>query len=127
MPDGTPPIARQLERGRFNRFLAILPPHDFSLLALHLRTVTLERGVMLHDATGIRGASGLADPCQRGVAKFARLSYRKRSRPVEGFATGRDCASTVSGAIFPSAPQSHCPTADRSCGSCTVPRRLRNR
>jgi hypothetical protein len=38
-------------------FLAILPPHDFSLLALHLRTVTLERGVMLHDATGIRGAS----------------------------------------------------------------------
>jgi hypothetical protein len=57
MPDGTPPIARQLERGRFNRFLAILPPHDFSLLALHLRTVTLERGVMLHDATGIRGAS----------------------------------------------------------------------
>jgi hypothetical protein len=57
MSDGTPPIARQLERGRFNRFLAILPPHDFSLLALHLRTVTLERGVMLHDATGIRGAS----------------------------------------------------------------------
>jgi CRP-like cAMP-binding protein len=52
MPDGTPPIARHLERGRFNRFLAILPPHDFSLLAPHLRTVTLERGVMLHEAAG---------------------------------------------------------------------------
>jgi CRP-like cAMP-binding protein len=50
MPDGTPPIARPLERGRFNRFLAILPPHDFALLRPHLRTVTLERGVMLHDA-----------------------------------------------------------------------------
>jgi hypothetical protein len=49
MPDGTPPIARQFQRGRFNRFLAILPPHDFSRLAGHLRTVTLERGVMLHE------------------------------------------------------------------------------
>jgi CRP-like cAMP-binding protein len=41
---------RQLERGQFNRFLATLPPHDFALLAPHLRTVTLERGAMLHDA-----------------------------------------------------------------------------
>jgi hypothetical protein len=48
----TPPIARQLERGRFNRFLAMLPPHDFALLRPHLRTVTLERGVMLHEAAG---------------------------------------------------------------------------
>ena len=48
MPYGTPP--RQLERGRSNRFLATLPPHDFALLAPHLRTVTLERGAMLHDA-----------------------------------------------------------------------------
>jgi hypothetical protein len=55
MPYGTPP--RRLESGRSNRFLAIVPPHDFALLAPHLRTVTLERGVMLHDATGIRGAS----------------------------------------------------------------------
>jgi CRP-like cAMP-binding protein len=47
MPYGTPP---QLERGRSNRFLAILPPHDFALLTPHLRTVTLEHGVMLHDA-----------------------------------------------------------------------------
>src|SRR5262249_44898159 len=30
-------------------FLATLPPHDFSLLAPHLRTITLERGVMLQD------------------------------------------------------------------------------
>src|SRR5262249_27133184 len=46
MPYGTPPLARH---GRFNRFLATLPPHDFSLLAPHLRTLALERGVMLHD------------------------------------------------------------------------------
>jgi hypothetical protein len=26
-----------------------LPPHDFSLLAPHLRTIPLERGAMLHD------------------------------------------------------------------------------
>jgi hypothetical protein len=39
MPYGTPP--RQLERGRSNRFLAILPPHDFALLTPHLHTVTL--------------------------------------------------------------------------------------
>src|SRR4029077_12576671 len=52
MPYDKLPIARQLERGQFNRFLAILPPHDFSLLAPHLRTVTLERGVMLHEAAG---------------------------------------------------------------------------
>jgi len=49
MPYGTPPLARQLEHGRFNRFLASLPPHDFSLLAPHLRTLALERGAMLHD------------------------------------------------------------------------------
>src|SRR5712671_5455775 len=48
MPYGTPP--RQLERGRSNRFLAALPPHDFALLTPHLRTVTLERGMILHDA-----------------------------------------------------------------------------
>jgi CRP-like cAMP-binding protein len=50
MPYGTSPIARQLERERFNRFLTILPLHDFSLLTPHLRTVTLERGAMLHEA-----------------------------------------------------------------------------
>src|SRR5256886_12262333 len=49
MPYGTPPRARQLEHGKFNRFLATLPPHDFSLLAPHLRTIALERGVMLYD------------------------------------------------------------------------------
>ena len=46
---GAPPLARQLEHGQFNRFLSTLPPHDFSLLAPHLRTIPLERGVMLHD------------------------------------------------------------------------------
>src|SRR5262249_58389818 len=50
MPYGTPPLSRELEHGRFNRFLAAVPPHDFSLLAPHLRTIPLERGVMLHDA-----------------------------------------------------------------------------
>src|SRR5262245_1156131 len=50
MPYGTPPpLARQLEHGRFNRFLATLPPHDFALLAPQLRALALERGVMLHD------------------------------------------------------------------------------
>src|SRR5262249_37509679 len=49
MPYGTLPVARQLEHGKFNRFLAALPPHDFSLLSPHLRTIPLERGVMLHD------------------------------------------------------------------------------
>jgi CRP-like cAMP-binding protein len=38
-----------MQHRRFNRFLATLPPHDFSLLAPHLRTISLERGVMLHD------------------------------------------------------------------------------
>jgi CRP-like cAMP-binding protein len=37
------------EPGRSNRFLGTLPPHDFSLLAPLLRTVALERGVILHD------------------------------------------------------------------------------
>src|SRR5262249_12179891 len=49
MPYGTPSLARQPEHGRFNRFLASLPPHDFSLLVPHLHTITLKRGVMLHD------------------------------------------------------------------------------
>src|SRR5262245_17010796 len=49
MPYGTPSLARQLEHGQFNRFLASLPPHYFSLLAPHLRTIALERGIMLHD------------------------------------------------------------------------------
>jgi hypothetical protein len=49
MPYDTFSIARQLEHGKSNRFLAALPPHDFSLLAPHLRTIPLERGTMLHD------------------------------------------------------------------------------
>ena len=49
MPYGTPPLARQREHGKFNQFLTALPPHDFSLLAPHLRTIPLDRGVMLHD------------------------------------------------------------------------------
>ena len=49
MPYGIPPLARQLEHGRFNRFLATLTPNDFSLLAPHLRTAPLKQGLMLHD------------------------------------------------------------------------------
>jgi CRP-like cAMP-binding protein len=49
MPYSTPPVTRRFEQGKLNRFLAALPPHDFSLLAPHLRTIALERGVMLHD------------------------------------------------------------------------------
>jgi hypothetical protein len=50
MPHAKPPLAGQFdEHGRFNRFLATLPSHDFSLLAPHLRTVPLERGTILHD------------------------------------------------------------------------------
>jgi CRP-like cAMP-binding protein len=49
MPHGTSSATRQLEHGKFNRFLSALPPHDFSLLAPRLRTVALERGTMLHD------------------------------------------------------------------------------
>jgi CRP-like cAMP-binding protein len=48
-PRQTAPRAGRLEGGRFNRFLATLPPHDFALLAPHLRALTLERGRMLHD------------------------------------------------------------------------------
>ena len=47
MPHSTPPLARQLDHGSFNRFLATLSPHDFALLAPHLRTARLERGVQL--------------------------------------------------------------------------------
>jgi CRP-like cAMP-binding protein len=50
MPYGAPAVAGQLEDGKFNRFLPTLPPHDFALLAPHLRTMALERGAMLHDA-----------------------------------------------------------------------------
>jgi CRP-like cAMP-binding protein len=49
MPYGTLPLARHVEQGKFNRFLSALPAHDFSLLAPHLRTIALKRGVMLHD------------------------------------------------------------------------------
>jgi hypothetical protein len=44
MPYGTPAVARQLEDGKFNGFLAAVPQHDFALLARHLRTIALERG-----------------------------------------------------------------------------------
>jgi len=38
------------EAANRNQFLAALPAKDFSLLAAHLRSVQLERGVVLHDA-----------------------------------------------------------------------------
>ena len=59
MPYGTPPRARQLEHGRFNRFLATLPPHDFSLLAPLLRIIPLARGAMLHDV-GRRSSTSIS-------------------------------------------------------------------
>jgi CRP-like cAMP-binding protein len=50
MPYSTSLRARQrVEYGRSNRFLATLPPHDFSLLAPHFRTVALERRAILQD------------------------------------------------------------------------------
>src|SRR5262245_8614286 len=47
MADGIP--SDRVGYGRPNRFLATLSPHDFSLLAPHLRTIALERGAILHD------------------------------------------------------------------------------
>src|SRR5262245_11879744 len=44
------PSAAQLRELKPNRFLAALPPRDFSILAPHLRTVSLERETVLHDA-----------------------------------------------------------------------------
>jgi hypothetical protein len=41
MPYGAPAVARQLEDGKFNRFLATLPPRDFALLAPRLLTIAL--------------------------------------------------------------------------------------
>jgi CRP-like cAMP-binding protein len=49
MPYGVPTLTQQ-PHGRSNRFLGTLPPHDFSLLAPHLRTV--ERGTLLHEVGG---------------------------------------------------------------------------
>src|SRR5262249_38149171 len=51
MPYGKSIISQQ-QSGRFNRFLATLPPHDFASLAPHLRTVALERSALLHDVGG---------------------------------------------------------------------------
>src|SRR5439155_2570730 len=45
----TSAVVARVETARANRFLAALPLHDYSLLAPHLRTVELERGVVLHD------------------------------------------------------------------------------
>ena len=41
-----------VEHPRSNRFLAALPPDDLAVLSPHLRTVLLERGVILHEAGG---------------------------------------------------------------------------
>jgi CRP-like cAMP-binding protein len=43
---------RAFEHAGFNRLLAALPPDDRGALAPHLRTVALERGVILHEAGG---------------------------------------------------------------------------
>src|SRR5262249_46013736 len=45
MPYGTPLVARRFE----NRFLAAVPRDDFSLVGPRVRTIALERGVILHD------------------------------------------------------------------------------
>jgi CRP-like cAMP-binding protein len=49
MPASTTVTAARLDSVRGNRFLAVLPANDFSLLAPQLRTVPLERGAVLHD------------------------------------------------------------------------------
>jgi hypothetical protein len=43
---------RAIEHLMSNRFLAALPPDDLAILDPHLRTVPLERGVILHEAGG---------------------------------------------------------------------------
>jgi len=50
MPSSTTAASVRLDTARANRFLAALPLHDHSLLAPHLRSVELARGVVLHDA-----------------------------------------------------------------------------
>jgi CRP-like cAMP-binding protein len=50
MTYGPASVARRLEPAKFNRFLAALPADDIALLAPYLRPVSLERGVILHDA-----------------------------------------------------------------------------
>jgi CRP-like cAMP-binding protein len=43
---------RTLEYPRSNGFLAALPPADLAILSPHLRIISLERGVILHEAGG---------------------------------------------------------------------------
>src|SRR5262249_1093218 len=84
MPYGTPPLARQLEHGKFNRFLAALPPHDFSLLAPHLRTIPLERGVMLHDLEW-----GIEHVCSPPTGLVPPVAAMQGGAPAETATIGR--------------------------------------
>jgi CRP-like cAMP-binding protein len=47
--DSSLPVAKQVEHGGNNRFLATLPSTAYSLLVPHLRTVPLKRGVTLYE------------------------------------------------------------------------------
>ena len=46
---GSLPVAKQVEHGGNNRFLVTLPSTAYSLLAPHLRTIPLKRGVILYE------------------------------------------------------------------------------
>jgi CRP-like cAMP-binding protein len=72
--------ARQIDNSaKHNRFLAALPSKDFSLLAGHLRSMPLERGVNLYDAGDeieqvyfpLSGMASLVAVMQNGAAVAA--------------------------------------------------------
>jgi CRP-like cAMP-binding protein len=46
---GSLPVAKQVGHGRNNRFLVTLPSTAYSLLAPHLRTIPLKRGMILYE------------------------------------------------------------------------------
>jgi CRP-like cAMP-binding protein len=94
---GSRPVGKQAEHGRNNRFLATLPSTAYSLLAPHLRTVPLKRGVTLYE-TGEK-IEQIYFPDGAGMVSL--LAITPSGASVESASVGRDGVLGASAGLGP--------------------------
>jgi CRP-like cAMP-binding protein len=96
MPISYDSLGEQVEHGR-NRFLATLPSTTYSLLAPHLRTIPLKRGVTLHEPGEEIEHVYFPD----GAAMVSLLAITPSGASVESASAGRDGVLGASAGLGP--------------------------
>jgi CRP-like cAMP-binding protein len=95
--DSSLPVAKQVEHGGNNRFLATLPSTAYSLLAPHLRTIPLKRGVTLYEMGEKIEQVYFPD----GAGMVSLLAITPSGASIESASVGRDGVLGASAGLGP--------------------------